>query len=185
MKVGVHSYLPNAQINLRSNFNYENATKIHVHACLSNGNPNLWSSFNSEKLVKSETPSCSFVRVWIKGAEDSSEHRESWRALLSIKSTSKSWSNFNSKKLVRSETLSCIFTRVGLKGSPNSSEHCKSWHARLFIKWASKSMINSILRISSKVNSMCGFAKVWLKRGQKRLWTSQNLACTLIYQMGI
>ena len=65
MKVGVHSYLPNAQINLRSNFNseklvksetlwcrfakvrlkgvkkFQNAPKIDVHAYLSNGNPNL------------------------------------------------------------------------------------------------------------------------------------------------
>ena len=44
MKVGVHWYLPNAKINLRSNF-------------------------NSEKLVKSETLLYSFVEVGIKGVK--------------------------------------------------------------------------------------------------------------------
>ena len=50
--------------------------KTSVNACLSNGNPNLLSSFNSKKLVKSETPSCGFVRVWLKGAENSFEKGE-------------------------------------------------------------------------------------------------------------
>ena len=44
MKVGVHCYLPNAKINLRSNF-------------------------NSEKLVKSETLLYGFAEVGIKGGE--------------------------------------------------------------------------------------------------------------------
>ena len=44
MKVGVHWYLPNAKINLRSNFNYE-------------------------KLVKSETLLYGFSEVGIKGGE--------------------------------------------------------------------------------------------------------------------
>ena len=146
MKVGVHCYVPNAKINLRSNFNSEklvksetllygfaevgikgvkyfgtsrnfactlvyqmdipiydkisiiqncskvklhlafslglglmvikiawNVAKVGVHACLSNGHPNLSSSF---KLVKSETPLCGFVRVWLKGVENNSEHHE-------------------------------------------------------------------------------------------------------------
>ena len=64
--------------------------KFGMHACLSNGHPNQSSSFNFEKLVKSETPSCSFVRVWLKAAENSSEHRESWHALLSSLCASKS-----------------------------------------------------------------------------------------------
>ena len=37
---------------------------------------------------------CDFVRVWLKGAENSSEHRESWRALLSFKCASKSMIKF-------------------------------------------------------------------------------------------
>ena len=65
VKVGVHCYVPNAKINLRSNFNSEklvksetllygfaevgikggeifwNVCKFRVHACLSNGHLNL------------------------------------------------------------------------------------------------------------------------------------------------
>ena len=65
MKVGVHCYLPNAKINLRSNFNFEklvksetlfygfaevgikgdeifwNVSKFNVHSCLLNGHSNL------------------------------------------------------------------------------------------------------------------------------------------------
>ena len=51
MKVGVHSYLPTAHLN-------------------------LWSNFNSEKLVKSETPSCGFAKIGVKGGENSSKRRE-------------------------------------------------------------------------------------------------------------
>ena len=50
----------------------QNVAKGRVNACLSNGHPNLLSSFNSEKLVKSETPSCGFVTIWLKGAKNSS-----------------------------------------------------------------------------------------------------------------
>ena len=58
-KVGVHSYLPNANLNLRSNFNYE-------------------------KLVKSETSSCGFSKIGVKGGENSSKRHKSWSARLSI-----------------------------------------------------------------------------------------------------
>ena len=61
----------------------QNVAKVGVHACLYNMHPNLSSSFNSENLVKGETASCSFVRVLLKDAENSSQHRESWHALLS------------------------------------------------------------------------------------------------------
>ena len=44
LKVGVHSFLPNAQKNLRSNF-------------------------NSEKLVKSETSLCGLTKVGVKGVQ--------------------------------------------------------------------------------------------------------------------
>ena len=54
-----------------------NVAKFSVNACLYNGHQNLLSSFNSEKLVKSETPSWGFVRVWLNGAGNSSEHGES------------------------------------------------------------------------------------------------------------
>ena len=67
-----------------------NVVKVRVNASLSNGYPNPLSSFNYEKLVKSETPSYNFVRVWLKEAENSSEHHESWCTLLPSKCASKS-----------------------------------------------------------------------------------------------
>ena len=58
---------------------------VGVHACLSNMHPNLLLGFNSKNLVKADTASCSFVRVWLKDAENSSQHHETWHALLSSK----------------------------------------------------------------------------------------------------
>ena len=69
VKVGMHSYLPNAQINLRSNF-------------------------NSEKLVKSETPFCCFTKVGLKVGENILQRCESSCARLPIKWTSKSMNKF-------------------------------------------------------------------------------------------
>ena len=71
-----------------------NVAKAGVHACLSNMHPNIWSGLNSKNLVKAETASCSFVRVWIKDGENSSQHRESWHALLFSKCGFKSMINF-------------------------------------------------------------------------------------------
>ena len=59
MKFGMHYYLPSGHLNLRSNF-------------------------NSEKFTKSETLSCAFTKVALKGIENSSERRESWCAHLFI-----------------------------------------------------------------------------------------------------
>ena len=69
MKVGDHSYLPNADLNLLSNF-------------------------NSNKLVKSENPSCGFAKIGVKGGENSSKCLESWSACLSIKWAFKSMIKF-------------------------------------------------------------------------------------------
>ena len=69
MKVSMHSYLPNAPINLRLNFNFE-------------------------KLVKRETPLGSFAKVGLKAGENISQHREISCATLSIIRTSKSMSKF-------------------------------------------------------------------------------------------
>ena len=63
----------------------QNIAKVGVHAFLSNIHPNLGSGFNSKNFVKVETASCSLVRVLLKDAENSSQHRESWHALLSCK----------------------------------------------------------------------------------------------------
>ena len=65
MKVSMDSYLPNAPINLRLNFNFE-------------------------KLVKRETPLCGFPKVGLKGGENILEGIEISCASLSIKWTSKS-----------------------------------------------------------------------------------------------
>ena len=69
VKVVVHTYLPNVQINLRSNF-------------------------NSEKLIKSETPLCGFSKVGLKGGGNIPEHHEILRARLSIRWASKSMIKF-------------------------------------------------------------------------------------------
>ena len=49
---------------------------------------------HSENLVKAETASCSFVKVLLKDAENRSQHRESWHALLSSKCAFKSMIKF-------------------------------------------------------------------------------------------
>ena len=66
--------------------------------------------------MKSETLSCGFARVEIKGGQNRSERCESWCVYIFTQWASKSISSFNSKKLVKSETPSCIFARVALKG---------------------------------------------------------------------
>ena len=68
--------------------------KVGVHACLSNMHPNVSSGLNNKNLVKAETASCSFVRVWLKDGENSSQHRESWHALLFSKCGFKSMIKF-------------------------------------------------------------------------------------------
>ena len=64
MKVSMHSYLPNALINLRLNFNFE-------------------------KLVKRETSLCGFAKVGLKGGENILECLKSLHASLLIKLASK------------------------------------------------------------------------------------------------
>ena len=76
-----------------------NVAKVGVHACLSNDS-NISSNFNSEKFVRSETPSCSFAKVCLKGVENSSEHHEIWHALLSTKVDKSAY--FNPEKVDKS-----------------------------------------------------------------------------------
>ena len=75
MKVGVHSYLPNAHLNLGSNFNLK-------------------------KFVNSETPLCGFAKIRVTRGENSSKRRESWCARLSIKWASKSMIKFQFQETV-------------------------------------------------------------------------------------
>ena len=60
VKVGMHSYFPNADLNLSLNFNFE-------------------------KLVKRETSLCGFAKVGLKGGEIFFECLKSLRARLLIK----------------------------------------------------------------------------------------------------
>ena len=156
MKVSMESYLPNAPINLRLNFNFEklvkcetslcavllrlglkgvkifwNVSKVCMHTCSSNGHPDLWSNLNSKKLLESETPSCSFSRFGLKGGQNSSKCRESCMQACLSNMHPNLWSSFNSKNLVKVETTSCSFVRVWIKDS----------HALLSSKCAFKSMI--------------------------------------------
>ena len=161
----MHSYLPNAQIN-------------------------LWSNFNSEKLVKSETPLCCFAKVGLKAGENILQCHESscaskfqmdiqiYEQISILRNCSKVklcravslglglkgvkiiaqnvaklgvhdclfnghpniWSSFHSKKYVKIETPLCIFAKFGLKGGENIPQHRENLCASLSIKWPSKSM---------------------------------------------
>ena len=64
VKVCMHSYFPNADLNLRLNFNFE-------------------------KLVKRETPLCGFAKVGLKGGANILECLKSLHACLFIKWASK------------------------------------------------------------------------------------------------
>ena len=64
VKVGMHSYFPNADLNLRLNFNFE-------------------------KLVKRETSLCGFAKVGLQGGENILECLKSLHARLLIKLASK------------------------------------------------------------------------------------------------
>ena len=64
VKVGMHSSFPNADLNLRLNFNFE-------------------------KLVKCETPLCGFAKVGIKGGGNILECLKSLHARMLIKLASK------------------------------------------------------------------------------------------------
>ena len=54
-----------------------NIMKVGVHSHLANADLNLWSNFNSDIFVKSETPSCTFTRIGVIRGENSSKRRES------------------------------------------------------------------------------------------------------------
>ena len=64
VKVGMHSYFPNADLNLRLNFNFE-------------------------KLVKRETLLCGFAKVGLRGGENIFKCLKSLHARLLIKLKSK------------------------------------------------------------------------------------------------
>ena len=67
-----------------------NIVKVGVHTYHPNAHQKIWSNFNFDKFVKSETLLCGFAKVAVQGGEKSLECRKSWSARLSIKKPSKS-----------------------------------------------------------------------------------------------
>ena len=57
-----------------------NIMKVGVHSYVANAHLNLWSNFNSEIFDKSETLSCGFARIAVTGGENSLKRRESRNA---------------------------------------------------------------------------------------------------------
>ena len=147
-----------------------------MHACISNGYPNLWSNFNSGNLVKSETPSCGFAKVWLKGGKKSSElnitkfgmHSYLPNAHLNI------WSYFNSKKLVKQKTLSCAFTKVALKGSEIAWNVAKVSVYTCLLKWVPKSTFKFHFWKSQQKCIFSPFVWPSLNEGQNRSKSHKN-----------
>ena len=144
-----------------------NIMKVDVHSYLPNAHLNLWSNFNFNKFVKSETLSCGFSKIEITRGENSSKRRESLSVRLSIKRASESMIKFKFEKLVRSETLSFIFARVGLEGVKIARTvakvgvHVFIWngHPNLWSNFNSENLVKS-------ENPWFDFAKFWLKGGE-------------------
>ena len=67
-----------------------NIVKVGMHTYHPNAHQKIWSNFNSKKFVNGETSLCGFTKVGVKGGEYSSERRKSWSAHLYIKWASKS-----------------------------------------------------------------------------------------------
>ena len=47
-----------------------NIVKVGMHSYFQNADLNLWLNFNFEKLVKRETSLCGFAKVGVKGGEN-------------------------------------------------------------------------------------------------------------------
>ena len=76
-----------------------NIVKVSMHSYLPNAHLNLWLNFNSKKVFKSETPLSGFTKVGVKGRENSLECHESWSACFSIKWASKSMIKFQFREI--------------------------------------------------------------------------------------
>ena len=66
-----------------------NIVKVGMHSYFPNADLNLWLNSNFEKLVKRETSLCSFSKVVLKGGEDILECLKSLLAHFFIKWASK------------------------------------------------------------------------------------------------
>ena len=66
-----------------------NIMKVGMHFYFPNTDLNVWLNFNFEKLVKRETSLCGFDKVGLKGGENIMECLKSLHARLLIKLASK------------------------------------------------------------------------------------------------
>ena len=78
-----------------------NIVKVGVHSYSPNADLNLWLNFNFEKLVKRETSLCGFAKVGLKGGENFSECLKSLHARLLIKLASKFMIKFKFQEIAR------------------------------------------------------------------------------------
>ena len=62
-----------------------NIVKVGMHSYFPNADLNLWLNFNFEKLVKREASLCGFAKVGLKGGENIWECLKSLHARLLIK----------------------------------------------------------------------------------------------------
>ena len=72
-----------------------NFVKVGMHSYFPNGDLNICLNFNFEKLVKRETSLCGFAKVGLKGIENILECLKSLHACLLIKLASKFMITFN------------------------------------------------------------------------------------------
>ena len=66
-----------------------NNVNVGMHSYFPNADLNVWLNFNFEKLVKRETSLCGFAKVALKGGENILECLKSLHARLLIKLVSK------------------------------------------------------------------------------------------------
>ena len=66
-----------------------NIVKVGMHSYFPNADLNLWLNFNVEKLVEGETSFCGFAKVGLTGGENILECLKSLHAWLLIKLASK------------------------------------------------------------------------------------------------
>ena len=71
-----------------------NIVKVGMHSYFPNADLNLWLNFSFEKLVKRETSLCGFDKVGLKAGENILECLKSLQARLLIKLASKFTINF-------------------------------------------------------------------------------------------
>ena len=71
-----------------------NIVNVGMHSYFPNADLNLWLNFNFEKLVKRETSLCGFDKVGLKAGENILERLKSLHARLLIKLASKFMTKF-------------------------------------------------------------------------------------------